>query len=252
MRDAHPFWRLVWLIVVLFALWQGFELWTGYRQESTISATGTATLRAAPDHFVFSPNYLENGTTSEEAVSAVSKIGNEVVAKLKQLGVADGDIATSVSSHFQNWDNPAYGPIPAKIPDYKEGYVGSYVITVTSTTVDQARTIFNYLTTTTAHTGSLTPTADFTPAKRTKLEKEARTQALTDARATAEQTAESLGAKILGVKSVTEQNPFIGPIGYADGMGLEAVGDSISATTPTFQVGDQDFSFSVSIDYRIR
>ncbi len=248
MQPQHPLsWSVVVLIaiVVLAGLCVVFRPWEAFGPQSSITISGSTTLKATPDQFVFSPTYQAQAKTSVEATSQVSATGNATVAKLKELGVATNDITTNVSA-YQN-----YMPVSPEQKERSEGFVANYSVTATVTDADIAKKVVDYLATTPVQGGSVTPSAGFSTTKKAELEQQARTAALTNAKEKADQTVKTLGVKLLGIKSVSENNPFGGPITYGV-SGAADVKMVAPVVAPTFQSADQEYTFTVTVEYRIR
>ncbi len=225
------------IIGVMLAFWRP---WQGISKQ-TITVSGSATVKAAPDQFTFSPVYQGEAKTSTEAISAASKTGNSVVAKLKELGVADKDLKTSVNS------NPTY--------DLKNGtqsgsITAQYSITASVYDKDLAQKVVDYLTTTSPLYG-VTPQSMFKTETSKTLEGQARVKAIEDARTKAEQTATALGMKVGRVVNVSEPQ-WGGPILPANVMSKEAQIDSSASTSPTLLIGEQDVTFSVQVIFALR
>lgn len=239
-------WPVVGLVFVIAAalLVAWWQPWTYFGAQNTITISGANTVATAPDQFTFSPVYQKDAPVSSDAISQVSAIGNEVVAKLKALGVADTDITTNVAS-YQNYA----GPIPVQPSDAKT-FTANFRLTATVNNADLAKNVLAYLATTPVAGGSVTPSAGFSKERKAELEKQTRAAALADARDKADQTAKALGVKILGVKSVSETSPFSPPIVY----GMMAVDKAAVAPSaaPTFSEANQDYTFTVTVEYRIR
>lgn len=228
------------LIGFLIAFW-GWKPWESGSQ--TVTVAGEATISATPDEFVFSPTYQKRAMVVTDAISQVSELGNGVVAKLKEMGVADDKIKTSVTSHQY------YEPTTGKVTDE---FAANYAITATVNDKDLAKKILEYVATTPTLYG-VSPQSTFTKETRKKLESEARGKALADARAKAEQTAKELGVKLGRVDTVTEGSGFGGPIIMDSHRGVSKPGmPEQTSTSPVLQTGSEDINFSVSVVYKIR
>src|SRR5260221_10077114 len=96
--------RAVWLLLILviitmLAMWRPWEptIPAGSR---TISVTGTATVTATPDQYVFSPSYNFTNAVKQAALDQLTAKSNELIAKLKSLGVEDSEIKTNASGSY--------------------------------------------------------------------------------------------------------------------------------------------------------
>ncbi|HEY1074712.1 MAG TPA: SIMPL domain-containing protein [Patescibacteria group bacterium] len=231
---------VVLLIAFLVALW-GWKPWSASTQ--TITVSGEATISAAPDEFVFSPTYQKRAAAVTDAISQVSELGNGVVAKLKEMGVAEEKIKTSVTS--QQYYEPTTGKVTNE-------FAANYAVTATVNDKEVAKKILEYVATTPTLYG-VSPQSTFTKETRKKLESEARGKGLADARAKAKQTAKELGVKLGRVATVTEGSGFGGPIIYGyDAYATKPAATSQSTTPPVLQTGTEDINFTVSVVYKIR
>lgn len=231
------------IIASMLAIWRP---WIA-TDKRTISVTGQATVRQAPDEFIFYPTYTAAGDTSQAAVSKVSETGNAVVAKLKELGVAENQLKTDVNG------SGGY-PVPYA-EDSSKPFFGSnsayYTITATINDNSLAQKVLDYLVTTET-TYAVTPQSSLSKDTRQKLETEARTAALVDARAKAVSTAESVGAKLGLVISVSELSGGGQIFAPADSVSSSPTLREETTTAPVLLVGEQDLDFSVQVVYQLR
>ncbi len=232
------------IIAVMLAVWQPWKLGV---KAKTISVSGTANVEKAPDFFVFNPTYTSQGAEGSEAIKKVTAIGNEVVAKLKQLGLSDDQITTNVSAspdyRALKGDDAVLGsPTPANTG-------ATYQITAKAKDKDLARRVLEYLVTTPLQS-SVTPQSEFSRETRRTLELEARKQAVADARRKAETTAAELGVKLGKVVSVSEAGGGIYPVlqGKSSGQAL----DMAMPSPPELQTGLQEISFTITAEFEIR
>lgn len=223
---------LVLVIAGMLAMWRP---WEGV-SDRTIEVGGQATISAVPDEYLFYPVYEFTNADKQKALAELTSKSNDLVAKLKELGVSDSQIKTN----SDGYDYPYY-----KETDGNPIY--SLRLTVTINDKDLAQKVQDYLITT-APTGGVSPQVGFSEAKRKELEGQARDQATKDARAKAEQSAKNLGFSIGAVKSVTDGAGFGGPIYSLDAAGREAA----SPSSLSLQPGENDLSYSVSVVYFVR
>lgn len=65
----------------------------------TVSVSGEATITAAPDQYVFTPSYQFKNADKAAALKELTAKSDEVVAKLKGLGVASAKIKTDSNGY---------------------------------------------------------------------------------------------------------------------------------------------------------
>lgn len=225
-------------IVVMIVVWQPWRP-MARASDRTVSVTGTATITATPDQYVFSPTYNFTQSDKQAALDAVSAKSNEVVAKLKALGVADKDIKTNASGYDYGYYVPIYGG----------NNMYSLYLTITVTDAKLAQKVQDYLVTT-SPTGQVTPTVSFTTAKQQQLQSQARDKAEQDARKQADQSAKNLGFSVGAVKSVSDGNlASPGPIPYS---GLASGANLDMEKSLTVQPGQNELTYSVTVVYYIQ
>ena len=230
---------LVLAVIVMLVVWQP---WVAKVAGSgrTASVTGSATITATPDKYVFSPTYTFTNTDKQAALNAVSAKSDDIVAKLKSLGVASENIKTNASGYDYGYYLPVYGG--------NNTYTLYLTITVTSVTL--AQKVQDYLVTT-GPAGQITPAASFSTVRQHELQQQARNQAEQDARSQAEQSARNLGFTIGAVKSVVDSNSGTFPILYGGRNGGGPLAVDSSSSLP-IQPGQNDLSYSVQVTYYIQ
>ena len=222
------------VIIGMFALWQP---WNDPRAElRTVEVTGQATVTAEPDEFVFYPSYQFKNADKQAALAELTAKSNDIVAKLKELGVADSKLKTN----SDGYDMPVYLE-DKSTPTY------TLQITVIVGTKDLAQKVQDYLITTTP-SGAVTPQATFSDKKQNEVENQARDEATKDARSKAEQSAKNLGFSLGAVKTVNDAAGF-GIYFPTRGFATDSVA---SAEKLTIQPGENELSYSVSVEYFVR
>src|SRR3569833_3456561 len=227
-------------LVLLIALAVSVFMWKPWQthikaSDRTISVTGNATVKAEPNEFIFNPSYDITNTDSKQAIADLTAKNNQVIDKLKSLGVDSAKIQSNASNY----------------KDYFDPTTSTYTFSLTITVDDKAlaQKVQDYLLTTDP-SGEITPDYTFSDSKEKTLESQARDKAEQDARAKAEQSAKNLGFKVKAVKSVQdgsfESFGGCGPRGLCIGSDLQAGADSAKSQSLTLQPGQNDVPFSVS------
>jgi uncharacterized protein YggE len=232
---------LVLLIVIAAMLF----LWKPWQDNisadsRTIQVSGNATVTAVPDEFIFYPTYTFENADRDAALSALTKKSNELVSKLKSLGVNENDIKTNSDGGYYY---PAYG---------EDDSMPSYTLRLTVTVDDRelAQKAQNYLVTT-APTGSVSPYANFSDKKRTELEKKARNEATKEARKKAEQSAENLGFKLGAVKAVNDGTGFDRYFSV-DGSDMTVGSAEKPTSNLNIQPGENELNYTVTVTYFVK
>jgi uncharacterized protein len=232
-------------LVLLLALVASVWMWKPWQtnikvSDRTISVTGDATVKAEPDEFIFSPSYDITNSDQQKAIAELTAKNNDIIAKLKALGVADNKIESNASNY----------------KDYFDPSTNTYTFNLTVTVDDKtlAQKVQDYLLTTTPN-GNITPDYTFSDYKQKSLETQARTLAEKDARTRADQSAANLGFKIKAVKSVQDGSLQVGGCGLGimcpNKLDANIQNGSSAAKSLTLQPGQNDVPYSVTVTYYI-
>ncbi|HMI08889.1 MAG TPA: SIMPL domain-containing protein [Candidatus Saccharimonadales bacterium] len=228
---------LVVIIIAMLLLWRPWEPRIDAKSR-TIDVTGEAKVTAVPDEFVFAPSYDFQNADKAAALGDLTKKSEEIVKKLKDLGVADNKIKTN----SDGYDYPIYNKEDSSTPTY------TLRLTVTVNDKDLAQKVQDYLVDT-SPTGAISPQLAFSDAKRKELEGKARDDATKEARSKAEQSAKNLGFNLGEIKSVNDGGNF----GGVYPMLREGVSsDSIQPSKLSLQPGENDLSYQVSVVYYVK
>lgn len=235
------------IVFILLAVIAGMlVIWKPWANQNTsdsrtITVTGEALLKAEPDEFVFYPRYEFINADKSAAMEAATKKADEVIAKLKELGVPDNKLKSSVDG---------YGGMGYAMKPNGEQYTYTAQVTVTLSDRSQVQKIQDFLLTTSPQ-GAVSPTASFSQAKRKELEAKARNDATKDARTKADQSAKNLGFKITKVKSVKDGAGFNGGVITLDTAEGTEGSFSTRSAQPTaglsVQPGEQEIPYSVEV-----
>ena len=229
---------LIVIIGIMLILWKPWEPQIDAKTR-TVEVTGQAKVTATPDEFVFSPAYEFKNDNKDVALADLSKKSDEVVKKLKELGVADNKIKTN----SDGYDYPIYQGEDKSTPTY------TLRLTVTVNDKDKAQKVQDYLVSTTP-TGAVSPQATFSDAKRKELESKARDDATREARTKADQSAKNLGFRLGAVKSV---NDGIGFGGAIPAIGRDTMELNVADTSKlSLQPGENDLNYTVTVVYFVK
>lgn len=227
---------LIAVIIIMLLIWKPWT--TTGTSERTIEVTGETTVSATPDEFVFYPTYQFENADKSAALADMTKKSDEIVAKLKELGVEEKNIKTSSNGY----DMPVL-----RDSDSTGKTAYNLQLTITVNSQELAQKVQDYLVTTTP-TGSVSPQPNFSDAKRQELEATARDQATKDARAKAEQSSKNLGFSVGKVKSVSDGTGFSTTPYGRPAMPLEADTQSSLGIYP----GENELPYSVTVVYYIK
>ncbi|HEX5798311.1 MAG TPA: SIMPL domain-containing protein, partial [Candidatus Saccharimonadales bacterium] len=232
------------LLVVIIAMLVVWKPWSPppSSNDRTIAVTGETTVKAEPDEFTFQPNYEFKNADKDAALKQVTEKSEEVIAKLKELGVPDDKIKSDSSGYNYNY----------YYLSESDQNVYSLRLTVIADNRELAQKVQDYLVTT-SPTGTISPRANFSEAKKKELESQARDEATKDARSKAEQSGENLGFKVGAVKTVEDGQNF-DQIGYFrdGGATLFSSAQAEDSNKLAVQPGQNDLTYSVKVVYYVK
>ena len=228
------------VIIGMLLLWKPWASTTS--SDRTITVSGEAKITAEPDEYTFMPTYEFKDANKDTALAALTTKSDEIVKKLKELGVKDSKI--KVNSDGYDYRNYYFDRASDK-------FTYSLRPTVTVDNRELAQKVQDYLVGT-SPTGQVSPQTGFSEAKQKELESKARDTATKDARAKADQSAKNLGFKISKVKTIEDGTNFGGVQPYS-ATDL-SVGDGAEAKKPelALQPGEDDLTYTVTVVYYIR
>lgn len=220
---------LVAILALVILLWQP---WSPAINANTrkITVTGSATVEATPDQYQFSPSW------TEDTVPDITKLNDQIVTKLKELGVKDSQIKNNAST-YGSPELYYIAPVEGKQKT-------TLSITVTIKDKGLAQKVQDYLLTTNP-SGSIAPYPSFSSTKQKELQNKLRSDATADAKDKAAQTAKNLGSKIGKVVEVSESSSggfYPLPIAVSDAnTGMSSAKNSLS-----LQPGSDEYTYSVT------
>jgi uncharacterized protein YggE len=222
---------------------------------STVTTSGTATTTVDPDRFSVTVGVETNGTTAEEAVSANADLVAQVIAALRDLGIAEENITTSSYNVYPVYEHREaadacimiYPPPPECLPrQVITGYRASSSLTVTLDAdgqIDAGEVIDA------AVEGGANTVSGAHYFLSAEMQHQVRDQLIADAIANARHradiAAEALGMEVSGVKSVNLNDVYF-PVVYREADALGA------ASSTQILPGQQEVSMTVNVTYFIQ
>ncbi len=205
----------------------------------TITVTGSGRVTVSPDLADLRLGVSVTEPTPEGARQASARAMDEVIARLKALGIADRDLQTSIVSV-----SPAYDYSSNTNPPTLTGYTFSNIVAVVIRDIDRVGDAID------ATLGAGATNVDrisFRVEDQSAAESEARQRAMVDARAKAETLAAAGGVSISGVAAIVESGAAVPyPTPFA-GMAEMAARD---ASTP-IEAGMNEVAATVIVTYLI-
>jgi uncharacterized protein YggE len=208
--------------------------------EHTITVTGTGTATVSPDIADVRLGVSVSRPTVKDARSVAAARMTAVIDAVKKLGIADKDIQTTTISLQPTYDYTNNGN-PPRIT----GYNFSNGIEVTVRNLDQVGDVIDD---SLAAGASTLDGVTFRVADPAAAETQARTDAMSEAKASADTLAKSAGVSITGVASISEvSTPVPQPVYFGAAQGVAAAPD---VATPV-QPGTSDVTITVTVAYLI-
>lgn len=240
----------VWFVVLALAitnitavlLWQPWNI--NEDTSKTITVTGTSTVQAEPDQYVFRPRYQAEGKDASAIKTELNKVASDTVDDLKDLGASESSIKTNVS---------VYSGYYYSSNDKIEGNL--YVTITIVDDKDLAQKVQDYLVKTDS-VGGIGPYISFSTEKQKQLEDDARAEAIKDARSKAETTTQGLGASLGKVVSINfnGDSPYwplmYDTYGNEDGVSVSK-GEDEETSSSSLQPGLNDYTFTITVRYAI-
>ena len=207
----------------------------------SISVTGVGLVKAEPDVADINLGVTKQGEDATSASQEAAMAMEAVVKALLEAGIVEGDIQTSSISlnPLYDWDND---------PPTIEGWEASNLVDIT---VRDITTVGDVVDAATAAGATNVNGITFRVEDPTAAEAEARTAAVADAKAKAEQLAADAGVTITGVINISESGGQTPQPLYFEGDttgGNERL--AAIAETPVLP-GQVELSISVFIQYEI-
>jgi len=226
---------------------------SGVTATNTITVSGMGEVFAVPDTATFSYSVMDTGKDVVTAQTKVNTKGNDIIAYLKAQGISEKDIQTtdySVNPHYE-WNSAACPAGSSYCPPGRQtltGYDVRETVTVKVKDTTKAGTVLSGVG---AKGATDISGLSFTVEDETALEAQARTKAIDDARAKAEELARELGVSLVRVVGFSENGR--GPIIYAaKAMAFDSASGVEAAPAPEIAVGQNKITSNVSVTYEIR
>lgn len=207
--------------------------------EHTISVAGAGRVILSPDTADLRLGVTATAKTVKDARAQAAKAMTAVLASLRDLGIADRDIQTTVLSLQPVYDYSSTGKAPRLT-----GYTLSNTIAVT---IRDLAEVGDAIDRALAAGATSLDSVSFRVADQTAAEKQAREAAMADAKAKATTLANAAGVSITGVQSISET---VAPVPYPIYYGYAERAAAADVQTPVMP-GTSEVSVTVSVVYVI-
>jgi hypothetical protein len=207
---------------------------------STINVSGVGRVKITPDVADVQLGVTVQADTAQEASDEAATLMDAVIAAIVAAGIPEADIQTTQLSLYPVYD---YNDNPPQI----EGWEASNIVQVTVRDVAGVGDVVG------AATGAGATNVQgitFRVDDPSGAEAQARSAAVADAQAKAEQLAADAGVTIVGVKSITEVS-FNQPQPIAFERSVAGVEAAFDAAAPPVLPGQTEISVTVTMQFEI-
>lgn len=221
---------------------------------NTINVSGKGTIIAIPDVAEVSFSVIENGNSVAVAQDKATEKMNAILDAVKDMEVLEKDIKTTGYNSYPKYEYRASSVCSGGYcPPGKEvltGYEVSHNVTIKIRKTDKAGEVLTKI-------GSLGASnisgLNFVVDDIEAVKKQAREEAIENAKAEAKQLSKSLGLKLVKIVNFSEQGDY--PMYYGMG-GMEAKSMMMDATVaqsaPQLPVGENEIVSNVNITYEVK
>ncbi len=210
--------------------------------QRTLNVTGTGTVDLTPDVAYINIGVHTERPTAAEAVAVNTDQTQQVVNALKNFGVDPKDIRTT---NFSIWPNAQYDPQTGK--QTGTTYVVDNTIYVTFHQLDK---LGNLLDATVQAGANNINSIQFDVADKSAAVKQARDEAVKDARAQAQELASAAGVSLGDVQSINFFDNIPGPVMQAYGKG--GGGEAMASAAVPINPGQLTLTATVTLTYEIK
>lgn len=215
---------------------------TQQKSENTINVQGTSELMFKPDQAEVYAGISILKPNAADAQNEANKAITSIIDGLRYKGIAESDIQTEQLNLYEDkqWENNAY---------VSKGWRATQTLKIKTTDLTKVGTIVDVAT---ANGANQINSINFglTPAKEAEYKKQALADASKNAKEKAQTIADSLGAKLGTIQSVSESNYYYRP--YMYDMMVKTAGAEAVSEAATVMPSDVSVSAQISIVYVIK
>ncbi len=219
--------------------------------ENIITVSGTGSVFAPPDVATISFTASARADSVPEAQETANTSAERALASLRGLGIEDADIRTTGYNVYPNYERISPPCTPSFCPPYQEaisGYTVSQTVSVKIRQVDTAGEVLAELGR--AEVSNISGLS-FEVDDEDALMREARKEAIEDARTKARALAKDLGVRLGKVVSFSEYGYPMGIMMRSASMEMGMGGDMAMPSVALPQ-GQNEIVSNVSVTYRIK
>ena len=206
----------------------------------TLNVSGVGVVYLTPDIVYINIGVSTQRPDAAEAVSVNKEQTSKVIQAIKDFGVDAKDIRTT---NFSIWSNPQYDPA---------GLITSTTYSVDNTvsvTVRELDTLGDLLDAAVSAGANNIYSIQFSVEDKTEATKQARAQAVEDAKVEAQGLADAAGVELMQIESINYYESS--PTAYMEGKGGGG-GAAVSEAAVPIQPGQLAISVTVNVTYSIK
>jgi hypothetical protein len=215
--------------------------------EDVIVVSATGKVYAKPDLGLVTATVLTEATTVNEAMAENTKKMNAVIAAVKGQGVEEKDLQTTSFNMYPRYD---WRDSTVSYPEGQRVLVGYEVRQSLEIKIRDLETVGSIVQASTDAGANELSDLQLTIDDQENLKKQAREEAIDQAKAKAEELAEQLGIKLVGISNFSENSsyPYISYTKSAMPMGLGGAEDS----SAEIALGENEIEITVYLTYKIK
>lgn len=221
---------------------------------NTISVSADGKVTAVPDLATVDLGVMTQAATATDAKNQNDTKVNQIIAFVKQQGIAAADIKTQ---QLNLYPQQSYGGVmvPGGAPSVPKitGYQANQTVEIKVHGVDKDQTVLEKVLDGAVNNGANeVDGVNFSFNNPDALQQQAQEAAIANAKVKAQALAQAAGLSLGKVVSVSEtSNGFPGPVPYAlnSSMGM---GGTAKSVAPDIQPGSQDVSESMTVTFEVK
>ena len=223
--------------------YRGYGFISGGGEAATIDVSGSGEIKAVPDMAKINVSVSSLAGTAKVAQDILTTKVANVMAVIRQNGIADTDIELTNYSvdtdGCYNYDS-RYSPQNCSASDY----TGTQTVTVTVKNVSTLQSLLNSI----GSKGGEIQYVSLSSSEDKKLRDEAQQKAVADAREKARRIADNLGVSLGRVVSFNDYNDYSA---YSEPVSLYVNYGSGNSVVPTIPAGEQSITAQVTVTFEV-
>jgi len=214
--------------------------------ENTITVSETGTVYTKPDLALVNFSIVTEAKTVAEAMGKNTEKMNAVINFIKEQGIEDKDLKTAsfnIYPRYEWYDETQY------YPSGKRVLVGYEVRQSLQTKIRDMEKIGEIIEGGTSAGANEVSDLQFTVDNQDEFKKQAREEAITKAKAKAEELAKQLGVNLVRISDFSESSVL--PYFYSAKESAMGLGGAEAVPLPQIETGENKIEVTVSITYEI-